>query len=267
MPTQLKPFAKASAAALCVLASACVWAQASNPSQWQDPNAIRMGQGLAIKSGTAQLEQALATLVPTPYEIKLDQSIPRSMIVTWSDQPDWMSALRQAVAPSGLRIVPDWANNTVSIATGNAPATNVVLTGYTPSQQMKERLAAMPAPVAAPPAPPAPPAVRFDVVPGDRTFRQAISRWAQSVEWIHLPQHWSVGYDLPITGSFSFPGDFKTAVRALLDTTQMNGNPLQPCFYGNRVIRVVPAAELCDRSNITQTGSGSAAMEPAGSVN
>jgi hypothetical protein len=42
--------------------------------------------------------------------------------------------------------------------------------------------------------------------------------------------------------------DFKNAVRKLLSSTDLTDRPLQPCFHTNKVLRVIPKAELCDRT-------------------
>jgi hypothetical protein len=38
------------------------------------------------------------------------------------------------------------------------------------------------------------------------------------------------------------------AVRHLLAATELSERPLQPCFYSNQVLRVVPYAQACDRT-------------------
>jgi hypothetical protein len=34
----------------------------------------------------------------------------------------------------------------------------------------------------------------------------------------------------------------------LIEATELSDRPLQPCFYANQVLRVVPLAEACDRT-------------------
>jgi len=35
---------------------------------------------------------------------------------------------------------------------------------------------------------------------------------------------------------------------ALLASTELGDRPLRPCFYSNKVVRVVPYAQVCDRT-------------------
>lgn len=91
----------------------------------------------------------------------------------------------------------------------------------------------------------------FDVRPSDMTVRDVLTRWAQQTGWTHKPEHWALDRDLPVSGTAdasAFGFDFKIAVRKLLASTEMTDRPVQPCFYSNHVVRVVPRAELCDRN-------------------
>ncbi|MEK7945566.1 TcpQ domain-containing protein [Pigmentiphaga sp. YJ18] len=89
----------------------------------------------------------------------------------------------------------------------------------------------------------------YDATPADRTMRQALRRWATAAGWTFEPEHWTVDVDIPLAGSASLGSDFKSAVRELLASTELSAHPLQPCFYSNRVLRVVPHAESCDRTS------------------
>lgn len=112
-------------------------------------------------------------------------------------------------------------------------------------------------PVAA--APQATPAVaaapRYRAAPPDTTLRGVLARWADSSGWTFAPQHWAVDVDIPLSASADFAGDFKSAVRELLGATELADRPLQPCFYGNQVLRVVPLAQSCTRA-ATPAGGG-----------
>jgi hypothetical protein len=99
------------------------------------------------------------------------------------------------------------------------------------------------------PAAPAPP--RFDVTADDRSVREVLARWARGANWTHQPQHWTLDKDHPIQGTAApdvFGPEFKTAVRRLLSSTELTDRPVQPCFYVNNVVRVIPKSELCDRT-------------------
>ncbi|OAE50291.1 hypothetical protein A7J67_14795 [Achromobacter xylosoxidans] len=94
----------------------------------------------------------------------------------------------------------------------------------------------------------APQAAPFRAAPPDATLRAVLARWADAAGWTFQPQHWAVDVDIPLAATAEFPGDFKTAVRGLLGATELADRPLQPCFYGNRVLRVVPVAQSCSRA-------------------
>lgn len=87
----------------------------------------------------------------------------------------------------------------------------------------------------------------FSISRSDRTVREALVRWAKDASWTFDAEHWTVPVDLPIVASASLGTDFRGAVRAMLDSTALSDMPLQPCFYSNQVLRVVPKAERCDR--------------------
>lgn len=87
----------------------------------------------------------------------------------------------------------------------------------------------------------------YAVSPADYTIRQALERWARLASWTFSAEHWAVDVDIPLVGEATFETDFKSAVRELLAATEMGDRPLQPCFYSNRVLRVVSYAQVCDR--------------------
>lgn len=92
------------------------------------------------------------------------------------------------------------------------------------------------------------PMALYRAAPPDATLRAVLARWADMAGWTFQPQHWAVDVDIPLSASAEFSGDFKAAVRGLLGATELADRPLQPCFYGNRVLRVVPIAQSCSRS-------------------
>lgn len=99
---------------------------------------------------------------------------------------------------------------------------------------------------AAPPQPASQPVYR--AAPPDATLRAVLARWAGLAGWTFQLQHWAVDVDIPLSATAEFSGDFKAAVRGLLGATELAEKPLQPCFYGNRVLRVVPLAQSCMRA-------------------
>jgi hypothetical protein len=93
-----------------------------------------------------------------------------------------------------------------------------------------------------------PAAASYRVTIQDGTMRGVLSRWAQAAGWTFGPRHWAVDADIPLAGNADLGGNFKAAVRELLKSTELADRPLQPCFYSNRVLRVVPLAQACDRT-------------------
>jgi hypothetical protein len=87
----------------------------------------------------------------------------------------------------------------------------------------------------------------WEVAMTDQTIRKALEKWSSMSGWTFNLEHWAVDRDLPVAAATSFQGDFRGAVRSLLASTELTDLPLQPCFYNNSVLRVVPRAELCDR--------------------
>lgn len=88
----------------------------------------------------------------------------------------------------------------------------------------------------------------YSVSPHDPNLRSALARWAQTAGWMFSPEHWAVDADIPIVGTATFGPDFKLAVQELVAATELADRPLQPCFYSNRVLRIVPYAQQCDRT-------------------
>lgn len=93
----------------------------------------------------------------------------------------------------------------------------------------------------------------FEVTASDVNLRRALVRWTKLVGWTFEPEHWTLDRDIPVAGSASLGSDFKLAARALLSSTEMTDLPAQPCFYSNKVLRVIPLNELCSRQQITQS--------------
>lgn len=91
-------------------------------------------------------------------------------------------------------------------------------------------------------------APEFAVSPEDGNLRLALVRWAEVAGWTFRSEHWAVDVDIPLAGAAAFGAMFKPAVRHLLAATELGDRPLQPCFYVNQVLRIVPFAQRCDRS-------------------
>jgi hypothetical protein len=82
----------------------------------------------------------------------------------------------------------------------------------------------------------------------DKNLRQALARWSGLSGWRFQVEHWAVDVDIPLTATANFSDDFVGSVRALIQATELSERPLQPCFYANQVLRVVPITEACDRT-------------------
>lgn len=91
------------------------------------------------------------------------------------------------------------------------------------------------------------PSGAFDVSPRDGNIRLVLSKWSRLAGWTFEVNHWTVSRDVPVVGSAALGSDFKQAVSSLLASTELTDLPLQPCFYSNNVLRVVPLNELCTR--------------------
>jgi len=107
---------------------------------------------------------------------------------------------------------------------------------------------AVAAPLNDPPIPSA--ASAFQVSPADGTLRAALSRWANTVGWTFAFAHWAVEVDIPIVAAATFALPFEQAVQELVASTELSDQPLRPCFYTNRVLRIVPHTQPCDRSGV-----------------
>lgn len=88
----------------------------------------------------------------------------------------------------------------------------------------------------------------YGVSPADGNIRLALSRWARSAGWTFEAEHWAVDVDIPIAGTAVFNLEFDEAVQQLLAATELSERPLQPCFYANKVLRIVSYTQSCDRS-------------------
>jgi len=89
---------------------------------------------------------------------------------------------------------------------------------------------------------------KFDVREGDRTIRDVLVRWAKAAGWVHEPIHWAVTDDYSVAGYAGeevFGGEFRSAVRILISSTELTARAAQPCFYSNNVVRIIPRIASC----------------------
>lgn len=172
---------------LCAaLALACVsfMSTAQSADAWAVPVMPTPG---AVTPGNAPIESALARIIPAPYRIELDSSVPASAVLVWRGGDDWMTVLREAIAPMGLIVDADWQTNTIrvlerpksiaavpeSMPAVMPAATSAAVTfplastdpAPTPKRVSQPRAAAPVAlPVPTTPVPPPPPAARLGEV-------------------------------------------------------------------------------------------------------
>jgi len=90
---------------------------------------------------------------------------------------------------------------------------------------------------------------KFVVSRADENFRVVLQRWTKDAGWEFEPEHWGVARDIPVSGHAEFGSDFKAAVRAFLKSSEFADMPVHPCFYSNKVLRVVPRNEVCQRDS------------------
>lgn len=99
-----------------------------------------------------------------------------------------------------------------------------------------------------------PPKQIWRVSPQDGTVRQALVRWAADASWTFGPDQWELNFDIPIQAPAEFEADsFREATQALSQAVAMSDSPIRPCFYGNRVLRMVTFTRSCNRSPAPQS--------------
>lgn len=187
----------------------------------------------------------------------------RTIMITKGRKSMAMTASLMRVVPEPVKAAPSIASTATgqskpnSFAVGSStttPANEKVLGGVavmapasTPKLVQVGGAKAFAATAAAPSKPAAPPIATWIVSSKDKTIRDALKSWTNTANWTFEPEHWAVPVDIPLTAGATFSGDFKTAVRQLIATTELGDTPLQPCFYLNRVVRVVPINQVCDQ--------------------
>ena len=148
-----------------------------------------------------------------------------------SDAPSTQIASATPVAPSP--------------AAQSAPATVVA---PAPLQTVETTAATQP-PEDIPPA--EPPVIKrnWNIFPSDGTVRQALTRWAAAENWTFGPDQWELNFDLPIQAQAEFEAEsFQQATQALSQAIAMTESPVRPCFYANRVLRMIPFTRSCNRA-------------------
>lgn len=203
-------------------------------------------------AGQMPLSMAIMQAVPPAIgTVQLDgDSSAFSRLVTLPTGTSYQAALASAAQQAGVRIERYLKTFRVVDLAGGAGARPVVA-GALPIQSPTGQLAVVspvglatePAPVTEPARPP------YSVSVSDVNLRRTLVRWAKAAGWVFEPEHWQVKVDIPLTASASFTPDFKTSVQDLLSSTELGDTPVHGCFYTNKVLRVVPYTESCDRTS------------------
>lgn len=200
---------------------------------------------IAPQTSPVPLAKAVAMLLPPDLPgIVVAADPAMDSLVSWDTGLTRREAL-QRVVPGGMAL---------SLEAGKAvlfrkPPT---LSQSDLSAQLQARIAgaaaaggasAQPAPVAQAPVLP-----KFVANVADKTVRQVIARWVRGSGWSFDDSYWDIPRDVPVVGTAVFTSDLKESVLALLKTTEVTDLPAKPCFYTNKVIRVVNKAEKCDKT-------------------
>ncbi len=201
-------------------------------------------------TGQMPLSVAIMQAVPPAIgTVQLDgDSAAFSRMVSLPSGTSYQAALASAAQQAGVRIerylktfrVVDLAGGQANRAAGAgaalsaAPTSDLAVAGGA--------LLPVVAPVAEPPRPP------YTVSVSDVNLRRTLVRWAKTAGWVFEPEHWQVKVDIPLTASASFSSDFKDSVQGLLSSSELGDTPVHGCFYSNKVLRVIPYTESCDRT-------------------
>jgi hypothetical protein len=100
--------------------------EAKKPSQDEIDRQLFYRQALADLDNKKELlpiDQALAKLIPDPYIIYVDKSVPSTLQLSFVDpgkNGDWLDSLEKALAVSGLIVQPDWNRNTLRIVSSKS---------------------------------------------------------------------------------------------------------------------------------------------------
>lgn len=145
---------------------------------------------------------------------------------------------------------------TVAASEATAPTTDVSASphGGAPASGAVVTVEVAPTEPVAEPEVVDPPKQIWRVSPQDGTVRQALNRWAADANWTFGPDQWELNFDIPIQAPAEFEADsFQQATQALSQAVAMSESPIRPCFYGNRVLRMLPFSRSCNRSPATQS--------------
>jgi len=221
--------------AACVL-SACGFVPPA-PSKPSDSNRIAIN-----RSDPRLYRQEVVTAAPAPTAV----APPMSQASAAPTAPVTSAAQPVAPAPASQSAPDTAATPTTATHVPSAPASTA---STAETVQLVETTA-----VATPPediSPAEAPIIKrlWHISPSDGTVRQALTRWAAAENWTFGPDQWELNFDLPIQAQAEFEAEsFQQATQALSQAIAMTESPLRPCFYTNRVLRVIPFTRSCNRA-------------------
>lgn len=204
---------------------------------------------IPASGATGQMPLSVAIMQAVPPAIgtvQLDgDSAAFSRMVILPSGTSYQAALASAAQQAGVRIERYLKTfRVVDLAGGqaNRPAGAGAALSAAPTSDLAVAGGALLAQVAEPPRPP------YTVSVSDVNLRRTLVRWAKTAGWVFEPEHWQVKVDIPLTASASFSPDFKDSVQDLLSSSELGDTPVHGCFYSNKVLRVIPYTESCDRT-------------------
>lgn len=211
--------------------SSSALAQSMPASTWDAP--VMPSPSAAIPAGSARVDQGLARIIPPPYRIELDRSVPSTMILNWPSGNNWMDVLRQGIAPMGLVAVPDWSHNIVRIMRVHSEAAATVppaaaTTSPAATAPLGGELAQRPSSIAIPVAPTGKPQIvpvkaapkPFTIAAG-RRLSDGLAEYAKENGW---ELKWQIRQDYVLDAPLPIPqGTFKDGLTYVLRSYQSQG--------------------------------------------
>jgi len=164
------------------------------------------------------LKLALRQFVPSGWH-GYAEGIDVDKQVSWHGAQSWTDTLAETMGETGYQAVVDWDKKTVTVQ--NMPATTYPMPSigkHTPSKSQ----------------------VRHWVVkPSDGNIRNTLVRWAKE-----SGQGWHIFWEAPrwplVEAGADFTGSFKDAVSSVAESYEGSETPIQPIFYANRAVRILP---------------------------
>ena len=107
---------------------------AADPAIWATQSDQAAPATQALFAGSAPIEQALALIVPAPWQIDLDSRVSATQTMSWPSTNNWVTALQAACAKMGLVAHIDRATQTVEVEEMSLPAAAPAAPAQKPSK-------------------------------------------------------------------------------------------------------------------------------------